>query len=596
MTGLKTNILYFGDNLEILRNRDYFPDASVDLIYLDPPFNSKKDYNILFKENGGLESEAQIKAFTDSWHWAQSAQDTYQEVVTKGPLKIGKLIGALHDSLGHNDVMAYLVMMTARLIELHRVLKSTGSLYLHCDPTASHYLKLVLDQIFGPGNFRSEITWKRFSSHGNVYRSYGRVHDILFFYAKSDKWTWNQTYRPLSEKYVDSFFVYVEPETGRRYRLQNVLNPNKDRPNLTYEWNGHVRVWKWTKEKMQQLHDAGLLVYSKTGLIKGVKQYLDESKGEKLHDLWDDIRPIGQTEDKSLGFETQKPLTLLERIISASSNKGDVVLDPFCGCGTAVVAAQKLNRKWIGIDITHLAINLMRNRLRDSFGIKAEVIGEPEDLASAKALAHQDRYQFQWWATGKIGAHAVGEQKKGADKGIDGIITFKHDAKGTYRRVVVQVKSGHVGVNAVRELNTVVGSEAIGVLITLEPPTEPMKVEAIASGYYHSSIYDKDYPRIQILTVEELFQGKTVDMPPQEQTSVTFAKAPKITQKEGVQPAIGRLKFNMGDIVIGNGKKASFRDRKGTVIGYEPRTHEYLVRFEDGRNEYVNPSWLNRGV
>jgi hypothetical protein len=241
-------------------------------------------------------------------------------------------------------------------------------------------------------------------------------------------------------------------------------------------------------------------------------------------------------EDERLGYQTQKPLGLLERIINTSSKESDVVLDPFCGCGTAVVAAQKLNRKWIGIDITHLAINLMRNRLRDSFpGIRFEVVGEPKDLAGARELARQDRYQFQWWALGRIGARPVGEKKKGADKGIDGIITFRHDAAGAYKRVIVQVKSGHVGVNAIRELNTVVGDEAIGVLITLEPPTEPMKVEAIAAGYYHSPIYDREYPKIQILTIEEMFQGKEVDMPSLEQTSVTFAKAPRVSKKSGRQ-------------------------------------------------------------
>ncbi len=532
---MKTNVLYYGDNLEILRNPEYFTEECVDLIYLDPPFNSKKDYNILFKENGGVESEAQIKAFTDSWHWTQKAEDTYNDIVTKGPVKVGTLIGALHQALGKNDVMAYLVMMTARLIELHRVLKPTGSLYLHCDPTASHYLKLVLDQIFGPVNFRNEISWKRFSSHGNVFHSYGHVRDVLFFYTKSDKWVWNQIYRPLSEKYIDSFFSHIEPGTGRRYRLQNVLNPNKDRPNLTYEWNGHTRVWKWTKEKMQQFDSAGLLEYSKTGLIKGIKQYLDDSKGEKLHDMWDDIKPLGQSDDKSLGYETQKPLALLERIIQASSNEGDIVLDPFCGCGTAVVAAQKLNRKWIGIDITHLAINLMRVRLKDSFNIKAEVIGEPVDLAGAKELAKQDAYQFQWWALGLIGARPVGEKKKGADKGIDGIISFIDDPADKPKRAIVQVKSGHVGLDVIKVLKTTAENEAMGILLTLEPPTKPMQVEAISAGKYYSPLWDKDYPKIQIITIEELLDGKLPDMPPLTQTSVTFAKAPKVSKKHGEQ-------------------------------------------------------------
>jgi adenine specific DNA methylase Mod len=430
-------------------------------------------------------------------------------------------------------------MMTIRLIELRRVLKDTGSLYLHCDPTASHYLKLVLDQVFGPKSFRSEITWKRFSGHGNVYHSFGRVHDTLFFYSKAEKWTWNQQFRPLSQKYVESFFRYVDPTTGKSYRLQNVLNPNKNRPHLTYEWNGHTRVWKWTKERMQQLHDAGLLVYSKTGLVKGVKQYLDDTAGEKLHDLWDDIRPIGQSADARLGYETQKPLALLERIIKASSNEGDVVLDPFCGCGTAVVAAQKLNRRWIGIDITHLAIAVMKKRLRDSFGIEPEVIGEPKDFAGACALAQQDRYQFQWWALSLVGAQPLsGERKKGADARIDGVIYFMDDHGDKAKRAVVQVKSGHASVKDIRELKSIVELNAIGVFITLAAPTEPMRVEAVGAGYYHSPLWNKDYPKIQILTIEELLQGKKVDMPP---TSIDFLpKAPRISKRQGEQLSMGQ--------------------------------------------------------
>jgi site-specific DNA-methyltransferase (adenine-specific) len=598
---MKTNVLYFGDNLDILRNHEYFPDECVDLIYLDPPFNSKKDYNILFKENGGVESEAQIQAFTDSWHWTQTAEDTYHDIVVNGPLKVSKLIGALHDAIGHNDVMAYLVMMTARLIELHRVLKPTGSLYLHCDPTASHYLKLVLDQIFGPVNFRNEIVWKRTSAKGHAFTRFASNHDVVLRYSKSEKWIWNPQYTEHDPDYVEKFYRYVEPDTGRLYTLDNLLNPNKNRPNLTYEFLGVTRVWRWTKERMQEAYDKGLVIQSKPGTVPRLKRYLDEQEGTPVDDIWDDIPPIQSQSSEGLGYDTQKPLALLERIIQASSNEGDVILDPFCGCGTAVVAAQKLNRKWIGIDVTHLAINLMRNRLNDSFpGIQFEVIGEPVDLAGAKALAHQQpdgRYQFQYWATGRIGARPVGEKKKGADKGIDAVIQFIDDPAGKVSRVIVQVKSGHVGVNAVRELAAVAANEAIGVLITLEPPTGPMKEEAISSGYYHSPVWNKDYPKIQILTVEDLLAGKGVDMPPQAQTSVTFARAQKMAKKEGVQPEMGRkLKFNMGDAVTGNDKKASFRGRKGTIVGYEPRTHEYLVRYEDGRNEYVNPSWLDRGV
>ena len=486
---MKTNVLYFGDNLDILRNRDYFPDECVDLIYLDPPFNSKKDYNILFKENGGVESEAQIKAFTDTWHWTQSAENTYHDVVINGPLKVGKLIGALHDAIGCNDVMAYLVMMTARLIELHRVLKPSGSLYLHCDPTASHYLKLVLDQIFGAANFRNEIVWC-YSGPSRALTNFPDKHDVIFRYSKGRKVTFN-------------------PDSIRIPYSESFINRRKYAEGKGGIYKGRVRSQAETEAY---------------------------KKGKPPEDWWIDIPTGGQLSRKErLGYETQKPLKLLERIIQASSNEGDVILDPFCGCGTAVVAAQKLDRRWIGIDITHLAIALMRNRLKDSFDIEAEVIGEPVDLASARALAHQDRYQFQWWALGLIGARPTGEKKKGADKGIDGVIHFIDEVSGKPKRVVVQVKSGHVGVNAVREPNAVAANDAIGVFITLEPPTTPMQVEAIDAGYYHSPIWNKDYPKIQILTIVELLHGKTVDMPPQTQTSVTFAKAQKITQKEGEQ-------------------------------------------------------------
>jgi len=537
MDELKTNVLYFGDNLEILRK--YIPDNSIDLIYLDPPFNSKKDYNILFKENGGVESEAQIKAFTDTWHWTQSAENTYHEIVTKGPLKVGKLIGALHDAIGNNDVMAYLVMMTIRLVELHRVLKATGSLYLHCDPTASHYLKLVLDQIFGPANFRNEIVWKRTSAHGDSKqgaRHFGRIHDMIFRYSKGQTPTWNPQYGEYDKDYIESFYKYVDPETGRRFQAVD-LTARKPGGDTLYEWKGkrpyRGRYWAYSKQNMEEFERQGRLYYTSTGMPR-LKYYLDEMPGMPSQDIWDDIpHALG---GERLGFDTQKPLALLERIIKASSNEGDIVLDPFCGCGTAVVAAHKLNRRWLGIDITHLAINLMRNRLKDSFpSIQLEVIGEPKDLSGAKALAHQDRYQFQWWALGLIGARPLGEKRKGADKGIDGVIHFIDEPSGKPKRVVVQVKSGHVAVNAVRELKAVAANDAIGVLITLEPPTTPMKVEAVAASYYHSPIYDKDYPKIQILTIEELLHGKTVDMPPQTQTSVTFAKAPKVSKKEGEQ-------------------------------------------------------------
>jgi site-specific DNA-methyltransferase (adenine-specific) len=531
---MKTNVLYYGDNLDILHK--YISDESVDLIYLDPPFNSKKDYNILFKETSGLESEAQIHAFTDSWHWTQSAQDTYQELITKAPMKVGKLIDSLHSAIGQNDVMAYLVMMTIRLLELHRVLKPTGSLYLHCDPSASHYLKIVLDQIFGPINFKNEIIWKRTSAH-NDSSVFGNSHDILLYYSKSNKFLHNKQYQPYDEDYLKSHYRNKDKD-GRLFRTSDLTAMGLSGGGYTYKWHGVTKLWRCPIETMREWDKQGRVRYTKSGGAEYIR-YLDEMSGMPAQDIWDDISPINSQALERLGYDTQKPSALLERIIQTSSNEGDIVLDPFCGCGTAVVAAQKLNRKWVGIDVTHLAINLMRTRLKDSFGINAEVVGEPVDLESAKVLAHQqDRYQFQWWALSKIYARAVGDQKKGADKGIDGVISFIDSADNQAKRIIIQVKSGHVGATTIRELKDVSSKEAMGVLLTLEEPTAPMLKEALDAGYYHSPIWNKDYNRIQIITIEELLSGKTVDMPPQTQTNVTFTKAPKVKRKEGEQ---GRL-------------------------------------------------------
>lgn len=336
---------------------------------------------------------------------------------------------------------------------------------------------------------------------------------------------------PYDPQYSQTYYRYKD-EGGRVFMSDNLAAPGGRGPR--YEWKGIVRNWRVTRENMEKLEKEKRIFYTKKGIPR-LKRYLDEQPGMPLQSIWSDVLPIVSWSTEGLGYETQKPLALLERIIKASSNENDIVLDPFCGCGTAVVAAQKLNRKWIGIDITHLAIALMRNRLKDSFNIEAEVIGEPVDLASAKALAHEDRYQFQWWALSLIKARPLGEKKKGADKGIDGVIHFIDDPTSKPKRVIVQVKSGHVGVNLIQELKGVAENDAMAVFITLEPPTKPMQVEAVSAGYYHSPIWNKDYPKIQILTIEELLHGKTVDMPPLAQTSVTFAKAQKITQKEGEQ-------------------------------------------------------------
>jgi len=530
---LKTNVLYYGDNLEILRK--HIPDESVDLIYLDPPFNSQADYNVLFRETTGEPSEAQIKAFSDTWHWDLTAQRTYEDIVTDGPPQVADMISALRGFVGRNDMMAYLVMMTTRLVELRRVLKPTGSLYLHCDPKASHYLKMVMDAVFGPHRFVDEIVWKRTSTKGHSFTRFPSNHDIIFLYRKTDDFVWNSQFEGYEDGYVRSHYTKVEPDTGRVYGLWDCTNPNRNRPHLTYEWNGQLRVWRWTRDRMQQLHDEGRLEYTKSGMPR-YKRYLDEGAGAAVGDTWTDVSPINSQARERLGYPTQKPLALLERVIQASSNEGDVVLDPFCGCGTAVVAAHKLNRRWIGIDITYLAITVMKERLQDSFpGIQIEVVGEPVDVGGARALADQDRYQFQWWALGLVNAKPVGDdRKRGADRGIDGVIGFV-EAGGKAQRIVVQVKSGHVNAAHIRDLKGTMEREKaeMGLFITLEPSTEPMRREAVSAGFYHSELWNEDYPRIQICTIEELLAGKQPSLP--RWASPGFAQAPKVAKQEGVQ-------------------------------------------------------------
>jgi site-specific DNA-methyltransferase (adenine-specific) len=537
------NTLFYGDNLKILR--DYIADESVDLIYLDPPFNSNRNYNVLFKDESGMESEAQIMAFEDTWHWDYKAEETYHEIATQAPEHISRMIAALHDFIGTNQMLAYLVMMTARLIELHRVLKSTGSLYLHCDPTASHYLKIILDTIFGPQNFRNEIIWKRTSAHsdtkqGNVIHM-GRIHDIILFYTKTDEAKRNEIYSPYDEEYVNSFYRHQDAD-GRRYQLGDLSGPSgAAKGNPQYEFLGVTRYWRYTQEKMQQLYEQGRIIQSKPGAVPRYKRYLDEMPGVPLQDVWDDILPLGAQAAERLGYPTQKPLALLERIISTSSNTEDTILDPFCGCGTAIAAAQKLGRKWIGIDITHLSIALQKYRLEAMFpGIQFKVIGEPEDIGAAKQLAQDDRYQFQWWALSLVRAKPLGGQegskagKKGSDKGIDGVITFMDDNTGKPKRVIVQVKSGHVKSGDIRDLVGTVKREgaAIGLFLTLEEPSKEMRSEAASAGYYYSPGWNQNYPCIQILTIEQLLQGAEPKMPPQ---YGTFKQAQKVTKQQATQ-------------------------------------------------------------
>ena len=568
---MDSNSLYYGDNLDILRR--YVRDESVDLIYLDPPFNSNQTYNVLFQERDGSQSASQIKAFGDTWHWDETAARSYEETVEAAG-QVAEAMQAFRKLLGTNDMLAYMSMMAPRLVELRRVLKPTGSLYLHCDPTASHFLKLLMDAVFGSANFRTEIIWKRTSAHSDTKqgrKQHGRIHDVLLFYTKTDDWNWNPVYTEYDSEYVEDFYRFVEPGAERRYQKGD-LTAAKPGGDTSYEWRVKRQVdtewladlddewgrpipgweykgvtpyqgryWAYSKEGMRGFALAGRLVYSRNGMPR-YKRYLDEMPGVPLQDLWGDIRPIAAQAAERLGYPTQKPVALLERIIQASSNEGDVVLDPFCGCGTTIAAAQKLDRRWIGVDITQLAISLIRYRLGDSFGkdCRFEVIGEPTSLPDATALAEQDPYQFQWWTLGLVKARPA-DEKKGADQGIDGRRYFHDEKGGKTKQIIFSVKAGHVTVSHIRDLVGVISREKaeIGAFLSLEPPTSPMRREAASAGFYKSP-WGK-HPRIQLLTIEDLLGGKSIDYP--QATDVTFKKAQRVrsdpSEKQKILPIMG---------------------------------------------------------
>jgi site-specific DNA-methyltransferase (adenine-specific) len=532
-----TNRLYYGDNLDWLSNEKAFPDESVDLVYLDPPFNSNATYSQLFKSPDGKTADSQIEAFEDTWNWGTAAEAAYDRVIRGPNTDVAQLLSAMRGFLHDNALMAYLAMMAARLVELHRVLKPTGSLYLHCDPTASHYLKLLLDGVFGADRFTNEIVWQRTNTKSHAFTRFPSTHDIIMAYRKTDNATWHAHYLPHSEKLIKSHYSNIEEGTGRRYTLGDTLNPNPNRPNLTYEWKGLVRVWRWTRERMQEMHDTGRLVYTSSGMPR-YKRYLDEMPGTPVTDVWTDIPPINSQAQERLGYPTQKPLALLERIINASSNPGDVVLDPFCGCGTAVHAAEKLGRRWIGIDITHLSIALIEKRMKDAFpGIAFEVEGRPKDLAGALELAARDKHEFQKWAVTFIGGQPWKGGRKGPDGGIDGLIFFNGfdtaSGKSTHEKAIISVKGGlNKNVNDVASLVETIGREkaALGILLAAALPTKQMEARAAAAGF-HDPGTGVQVPRIQIITLAEVFAGKRPIIP--NVNPAMFKAAPVEAKQQG---------------------------------------------------------------
>ncbi len=510
-----SNTLYYGDNLHVLR--DSIASESVDLVYLDPPFNSKANYNILFRSPAGIQSQAQIEAFEDTWHWSHEAEDAYDQVIRSKNTNAADLLRTMRGFLGENDMMAYLAMMAIRLMELHRVLKSTGSLYLHCDTTAGHYLKILLDSIFGKERFVNEISWKRTSAHSDAKQGsvhFGRTHDLIFLYSKTDQPKWQALWKPHDPSYIRSHYNQVD-EKGRRFHWDNITGTGgAAKGNPYYEVLGVSGYWRYSKERMAKLVADGLVALPSEGSKPRLKRYLDEQAGTPVSDFWDDIPPLNSQAQERLGYPTQKPLTLLERIIQASSAQGDTILDPFCGCGTTIHAAQRLERKWIGIDVTHLAISLIERRLKDAYpGVAFEVHGTPKDIEGARHLAQRDKYQFQWWAGSLIGAQPYQGMKKGADGGIDGLIYFRSAPKVT-ERAIVSVKGGeNVSVPMIRDLKGVLDREKspIGVFLTLAHPTRPMEKEAASAGFY--TLGDRHYPKLQTITVEEALNGKQPAIP-----------------------------------------------------------------------------------
>ncbi len=530
---MSRNYLYYGDNLPILRR--YIDDESVDLIYIDPPFNSNASYNILFKGQDGNRAAAQIKAFTDTWRWDQGASEAYDELLAYGD-KVAEAIRAFRMLLGESDMLAYLAMMAPRLIELHRVLKPTGSLYLHCDPAASHYLKIILDALFGTQQFRNEIVWGRTNARSTDGR-WPRIHDRLLFYTKSDEFFFRATKVPARIDKLPHTLI-IGPD-GLKYQTYELTAPGITQDGASGKpWRGFAvsemgRHWANQQSVMEDWDADGLIHWPQKGGFprrRAEGPFNPSAREVTVGDVWVDIDRLNQTAKERLGYPTQKPEALLERIISASTRPDDVILDAFCGCGTAVAAAQALGRRWIGVDITYAAIQVIRNRLDDKFGsgTAPKPIGEPESADDAAELAKSDRYQFQWWALGRVGARPS-DEKKGADQGIDGRLFFDDEGGGLTKQVIISVKSGPIPANHVRELRGVIEREqaAIGVLLTQHNPTPAMRKEAASAGTYESPKWGGRYPRLQIITIADLFDGKQIKCPPLSQVNRTFAKAPK---------------------------------------------------------------------
>lgn len=536
------NQLYYGDNLEVLR--EYIASESVDLVYLDPPFNSNRNYSVIFNRRGQVSdaNSAQIEAFEDTWHWTAETERQYDEFCAGGPGRVVDALSAFRTLLGENDAMAYLVNMAPRLVEMHRCLKATGSLYLHCDPTMSHYLKLILDAVFGPENFSSEVVWKRTSAHSSA-KKYGPVHDTILYYRKSRNFVWNAPRTAYSEDYLDKYYKFDDGD-GRLYWRADLCaagtrNGSSGKPWRGFDPTAKGMHWKFGIEKLDQLDAEGRIYWAKGGSgWPQYKRYRDELPGLAVGDIWDDIDKINPRAAERLGYPTQKPLALLERIISASSNEGDVILDPFCGCGTTVDAAQRLDRRWIGIDITYIAVDLITKRLEHTYGKSVldtvDINGIPSDLASAQALFDRSPFDFERWAVSLVNAEP--NQKQVGDRGIDGVARFPIDGRGKLGKVLVSVKGGKtVTPSFVRDLRGTVDRDKdahMGVLITMGPVTKGVQDEVNHGGIFKHPANGASYPRLQHVTIQDLLHNNLPLMPP---SVLPYMPASKLGAKMAIE-------------------------------------------------------------
>lgn len=528
---ITTNHLFYGDNLTIMK---HMPAACVDLIYLDPPFNSQRNYNLIYKKLTGQPVPEQEEAFCDAWE-----MDPEKEAMARampGMLEeygvnpdVAAFWKAWVDALRHTQprLLAYLIYMSYRLFEMRRVLKSTGSIYLHCDPNASHYIKVIMDGVFGHNNFRNEIIWKRSHAHNSAKR-WGPIHDVVLFYTKSDKYTWNRMYQPYDESYVEQFFKF-EDKTGRGKFWPGDITGAGTRNGPSGEpWRGYDvramgRHWAYSPEELERLDKEKRIYWPPTkGAMPKLKRYLAEAKGIPAQDVVLDVSSLQRMSSayvESLGYPTQKPLALLQRIIEASSNKGEVVFDPFAGCGTAVYAANMLGRKWIGCDIAILSVKLVRDVLEKKYGLREgteyEIGGVPLSVEGAIDLFTRDPRQFQHWAVELAGGFS--STKHSGDRGIDGRIHY--DTKLGLRNMVISVKGGKLTPAFIRELRGVLERESdteMAGFICLQPPTPGMLREVSDAGMY--TLDGRDYRRLQIRTIEEMLAGRTFDTPSKVQT------------------------------------------------------------------------------